>query len=71
MYHNQDAADQAEKEFDRIFIKKEIPEDIPEYHFENKIKEINILDLITEGKSCRFKRRSEKTGLTRRSFYRR
>ena len=48
MYHNQDAADQAEKEFDRIFIKKEIPEDIPEYHFENKIKEINILDLITE-----------------------
>ncbi len=48
MYHNQDAADQAEKEFDRIFIKKEIPEDIPEYHFQNKIKEINILDLITE-----------------------
>ena len=48
MYHNQDAADLAEKEFDKIFIKKEIPEDIPVYHFENKIKEINILDLITE-----------------------
>ena len=48
MYHNQLAADQAEIEFDKIFIKKEVPEDIPEYHFENKIKEINILDLITE-----------------------
>ena len=48
MYHNQLAADQAEIEFDKIFIKKEVPEDIPEYHFENKIKEINILDLITK-----------------------
>ena len=47
MYHNQDAADEAEKEFDKIFIKKEVPEDIPEYKFENPKETINILDLIT------------------------
>ena len=69
MYHNQLAADQAEIEFDKIFIKKEVPEDIPEYHFENKIKEINILDLITEVNLAGFKRRSKKTCFTRRSFY--
>ncbi len=47
MYHNQNAADEAEKEFDKIFIKKEVPEDIPEYKFENLKDAINILDLIT------------------------
>lgn len=47
MYHSQDAADEAEKEFDKIFIKKEVPEDIPEYKFENQKATINILDLIT------------------------
>jgi tyrosyl-tRNA synthetase len=47
MYHNQNAADEAEKEFDKIFIKKEFPEDIPEYKFENSNDAINILDLIT------------------------
>ena len=47
MYHNQNAADEAEKEFDTIFIKKEVPEDIPEYKFKNLQDEINILDLIT------------------------
>jgi tyrosyl-tRNA synthetase len=47
MYHNQNAADEAEKEFDKIFIKKEVPEDIPEYKFEDPRETINILELIT------------------------
>jgi tyrosyl-tRNA synthetase len=50
MYHDQEAADQAEKEFDRIFIKKEIPDDIPEYSFESGEKEIGIVDLIVQVK---------------------
>ncbi len=47
MYQNKHAADNAEKEFDKIFIKKEVPEDIPEYKFEKPGAAINILDLIT------------------------
>lgn len=46
IYHSADAANEAEAEFDRIFIKKEIPDDIPEIEIEEK--EINILDLIVK-----------------------
>ena len=44
MYHSREAAEQAEKEFDKVFIKKEIPDDIPEL----KITEgkTSIIDLI-------------------------
>ncbi len=48
MYHSQQAADEAEAEFDKIFINKEIPDDIPEFIFENGIEEIGILDLIVK-----------------------
>lgn len=48
MYHNKEAAENAEKEFDKVFIKKEIPDDIPEFKWENDSKEISILDLITK-----------------------
>lgn len=44
IYHNSEAAIEAEAEFDRIFIKKEIPDDIPEIQIDEK--ELNILDLI-------------------------
>jgi tyrosyl-tRNA synthetase len=44
-YHNEQAAKEAEEEFDKIFIKKEIPDDIEEIFIDNK-NEINILDLI-------------------------
>ena len=47
MYHDQNAADEAEKEFDKIFIKKEVPENIPEFKLEGVNTSINILDLIT------------------------
>ncbi len=50
MYHSQEAADQAEEEFDRIFIKKEIPDDIPEFSFEAGEKEIGIVELIVKVK---------------------
>jgi tyrosyl-tRNA synthetase len=45
MYYSEEAAEAAEKEFDAIFIKKGIPEDIDEISFDN-LTEINILDLI-------------------------
>lgn len=45
MYHNEDAAQAAEKEFDAIFINKGIPEDIEVYKFDGP-KEISILELI-------------------------
>ncbi|MCS7054344.1 MAG: tyrosine--tRNA ligase [Ignavibacterium sp.] len=45
MYHDQKAALEAEEEFDKIFIKKEIPDDIEEIIIDNT-QEINILDLV-------------------------
>lgn len=44
MYHDQAAADAAEEEFDRIFIKKDVPDDIPAQKFEQA--ELGIIDLI-------------------------
>ena len=43
MYHNEEEAIKAEEEFDKVFIKKEVPEDIPELKVDG---EIGILDLI-------------------------
>lgn len=46
MYHNAEEAKNAEEEFDKIFIKKEVPDDIPEY--KAKAAEMPLLDLIVE-----------------------
>ena len=46
MYHSEDAAIQAEEEFDKIFIKKEIPDEIEEFKIDDNNQEFNILDLI-------------------------
>ena len=48
MYHNEEEAIKAEEEFDRVFIKKEVPDDIPEIKI--KDKELSILDLILKVK---------------------
>lgn len=48
MYHNEEAADEAEREFDKIFVKKEVPDEMPEFKIQPK--EINILDLIVDVK---------------------
>jgi len=46
MYYSKEAALTAESEFDRLFIKKEVPEEIPEYFIEKNIGEMNILDIL-------------------------
>jgi tyrosyl-tRNA synthetase len=45
MYHNKEAAETAQQEFDNIFINKGLPDEIEEFDVGNK-REINILDLI-------------------------
>ncbi len=45
-YYDETSAKEAEEEFDKIFIKKEIPDEIPEHKI--KTNELNILDLILE-----------------------
>ena len=47
MYHSAESANEAEEEFDKIFIKKEIPDEIPLFEITNGQKEISIIDLIT------------------------
>jgi tyrosyl-tRNA synthetase len=46
MYHSEEAANLAEEEFDRIFIKKEIPDEVEEFKIDKNNSELNILDLI-------------------------
>lgn len=46
MYHSVEESVAAEEEFDKIFIKKEVPDDIPEY--KAKATEMPLLDLIVE-----------------------
>lgn len=46
MYYDEEAALTAEKEFDNIFIKKGLPDSIPEFKTEDGSEERNILDLI-------------------------
>jgi tyrosyl-tRNA synthetase len=46
MYYDEKSAAEAEQEFDKIFVKKEIPDDIEEFRIDNHLNEINILDLI-------------------------
>ena len=45
MYHSIEAAKNAEEEFDRIFVNKGTPDELPEFKFGER-QEINILDLI-------------------------
>ncbi len=47
MYHSQTSADDAEKEFNKIFIQKSIPDNIEEF---KRSKSINIITLLTDTK---------------------
>jgi tyrosyl-tRNA synthetase len=49
MYHSEEAALQAETEFDKIFVKKDVPDNLAEHKIKGK-KEIGIIDLIMEVK---------------------
>lgn len=46
MYHSSEAALDAEAEFDNIFVKKGLPDEIEEFNVDPSIKELDILDLI-------------------------
>ena len=48
MYHSLQAAVDAEAEFDNIFVKKGLPDEIPELVIEKELKEIDILELIVK-----------------------
>jgi tyrosyl-tRNA synthetase len=48
MYHGDVAARAAEEEFDRIFIKKDLPDDMPEVRVNTEGGEIAIVRLLTE-----------------------
>ena len=50
LYHDEDAAQKAESDFDALFIKKDIPDDIPEYMLSSKETLISIMvgnDLVS------------------------
>jgi tyrosyl-tRNA synthetase len=47
-YYDEESALKAESEFDKIFIKKEIPDDLPVFKFSKNENEIGILDLIVK-----------------------
>jgi tyrosyl-tRNA synthetase len=45
MYHSDEAAVEAEKEFDNIFVKKGLPDEVPEFKVEGA-KEMELLELM-------------------------
>lgn len=49
MYHSQQAATEAERSFDRIFIDKQAPEEMDEYELSIN-RQITIIDLMTDAK---------------------
>ena len=48
MYHSAEAALEAETEFDNIFVKKGLPDEVEEYKVDPNKKEMEIIDLIVE-----------------------
>jgi len=50
LYHGEKVAKEAEKEFNQIFAKKEIPDEMPEYRLtQNQEK---IIDILVKSKTC-------------------
>jgi tyrosyl-tRNA synthetase len=47
MYHSEQAARDAEKEFDQVFIAKQLPDDIPEHTLPNRVYRLDDLLLAT------------------------
>jgi len=45
MYHTEEAALEAEKEFDNIFVKKGLPDEVPDFKVEG-LKEIELVELM-------------------------
>lgn len=49
LYHGHEIAEIAEEEFNLIFKKKDIPDDIPEFKISGSMK---IIDILTKSKTC-------------------
>jgi len=49
LYHGEETAILAEEEFNLIFKKKDIPDDIPEFRLRSAMK---IIDILTQSKTC-------------------
>jgi len=49
LYHGDEVAKLAEEEFNLIFKKKDIPDDIPEFNISGSAK---IIDILTQSKTC-------------------
>lgn len=49
-YWSKEAAEKAEEEFDKIFIRKDIPEDLEEYFLQTDSESIDIIQLLSETK---------------------
>lgn len=50
LYYDEDAARSAEEEFDRIFVKKDLPDEVPEYSISLGNGRISIMQLLAETK---------------------
>ena len=50
LYHSKEAAQSSEEEFDRIFVKKDVPDKIEEMQYATKGSSVNILQLLTDTK---------------------
>ncbi|HHE37920.1 MAG TPA: tyrosine--tRNA ligase [Candidatus Cloacimonetes bacterium] len=50
LYHGEKAAKEAEKEFNQIFAKKEIPDEMPGYELQNEKEK--IIDILVKTKTC-------------------
>lgn len=48
MYHSEEAAQSAQEEFDRIFVKKDVPDEIPEATIQTENGSVGILKLLTD-----------------------
>lgn len=50
LYHTAEAAQAAEEEFDRIFVKKDLPDEIEEMSYGKSGSSVNVLQLLTDTK---------------------
>ena len=64
MYHSQASAEEAEKEFDKIFIQKSIPDNIEEFKRSESMQHYCFAD---RSKTCCFEKRSTAAHRSRRS----
>jgi tyrosyl-tRNA synthetase len=50
LYHDEEAANAAQEEFDRIFVKKDLPDEVPEMSIDTENGSVSIIRLLTETK---------------------